>query len=144
MGAVVLIFVEWPFGIIDEARLEKHFQRNQPALEAVVEEALNADIRVARRGSRTVYSRTPQYPEGEQYEPLFRVMRRAKVLKVKVSDEAQPDVTLITGTISHMIDWEDFGYFWTPDAATKEGVNLEGEHKTRLIPHWFLYNFATE
>ena len=114
MGAVVLIFVEWPFGIKDEARLEKHFQRNQPALEAVVEEALNADIRVARRGSRTVYSRTPQYPEGEQYEPFFRAMRRAKVLKVEVSDEAQPDVTLVTGTISHMIDWGGFRLFLDP------------------------------
>ena len=144
MGAVLLIFVEWPFGITDEARLEKHFQRNQLALEAVVEEALAADTPYAYRGSRTLYSKTPRYPESEQYDPLFQAMRRAKVLKIQVSDDVQPDVTLITGTISRMIDWEDFGYFWTPDAATKEGINLEGEHKTHLIPHWFLYNFATE
>ena len=139
---LIFIFIELPLGIKDEARLVNHFENNQDALELVVEEVFNTDLRRAQRASYSVFGGSPRRPDNRQYEPLFRAMRRAKVQEVWVNRGVQPNVTLVMGIKSDLLapDRQYFGYSWSRDLENvMNGPDARKGQETQLAPNWSLY-----
>ena len=142
VGFLALIFVEFPLDIKDEVHLINHFDYNQEALELVVDEALNTDLKRARRASYNIFGGSPRRPDDRKYEPLFRAMRRAKVQEVwiQADKDNESKIILVMGTERHVIDMRYFGYTWSPNAETPE-TKSDIHKEMQLAPGWSLFSF---
>ncbi len=136
LSVLMLIFTDFPVGIRDEAQLERHFQSHRGRLEAVVTEALAANVTSARRGYWDWFGRHEASPSGESYTALYRAMRRAKIQQVQAGRES---IVLTTDNIGF---WDDgfIGYAWTPAkplaADDEDGYNLGFDKEIRLTSDW--------
>ena len=123
-------------GITQQEQRIVHFERNKEELEAVVREALSADLHEihSRAWWKSILDPPPQ-----EHKPLYRAMRRAKVWTVYKFDESTR-MTLLVGVKQGSLDDMYFGYKWLDDSA----LQPPEYHGRQLDEHWFLYRYLDD